>query len=826
MTSSQSAAPATLDASRALAAALPLERQVELLTGATMWRLIALPELGARSVTFSDGPVGVRGIGEREGETSILFPTPSAMAAAWDPELARTIGQGFAQEAREHGVDVVLAPQVNLQRTPVGGRHFECFSEDPLLTSVIGSAVVEGLQQEGVAACMKHFIANDSETERTSYTSVVDERVLREVYLAPFEAAVQAGLWSLMAAYNGVDDGAESATMTEHRHLTVDVLKGDLGFDGVVVSDWEATRRAAQAARGGLDLVMPGPGGPWAEGLLAAVHEGLVSPAEIEDKVARVLLLAARVGAFGSDPAATPEHRDLRVLVRDVAARSTVALRAVRGHAPWERPAPRSIALVGSNAQRPHVLGGGSSTVHPAHVVTPLEGLAARWPDARIVVERGGDTRAFAPRLDLDGRSNGLHVTWFDARGDVLGRERVVEHDGWLREIPDGAVEAELACTVALAEPGAHQLSVGTVGVHSTRIDGAVASASDVSVGVDCILDSSANNPDCPAVEVAIEAPREVAILSRHEVVDAAGYGRFVRAELRHALPRRSDDEEIADAVRAAAAADLAVVVVGTNEESESEGWDRITLALPGRQDELVERVLEEAPDAVIVVNAGAPVLLPWLERARTVLWAWFPGQEAGHALADVLAGEVEPEGRLPWTLPARDSDVPVPHAIPQDGVVAYTDGLDVGYRAWERSGAVPAGPFGHGLGWTDWSHRVHAGPRIGPDGAVELDVEVTNTGERRGREVVQVYVEGPEDGPERPVRWLGGFAAVSADAGEAATATVRLAARVFEVWDVQRQAWILPEGEYRLRVGRSVRDIRADAVVRLGASETTRRSL
>ncbi|WP_228373532.1 beta-glucosidase family protein [Demequina gelatinilytica] len=812
-------AHATLEGCRVLARALPLERKVLLLTGATMWRLHALPELGLRGVAFSDGPVGVRGLGDVDGATSILFPTPSAIAATWDVALAFEVGRAFAREARDHGVDVVLAPQVNIQRTPVGGRHFECFSEDPWLTSAIGTTVVRGIQDQGVAACMKHYVANDSETERTSYVSRLGMQALREVYLAPFEDAVEAGVWSVMAAYNGADDGVESAPMTAHRHLLVDVLKDELGFDGVVVSDWEATGEGEPAANGGLDLVMPGPAGPWGERLLAAVHAGRVSEREIDDKVARVLLLAGRVGALGEGPAPVTHAADLRALVRRAAASSMVVLR--RGDdAPWDRPAPATIALIGPNALRPHVLGGGSSTVHPAHVVTPAEGLAARWPDASIVLARGGDPRAFAPRLQV-GRVGVRHR---DDAGRVLGVQEVVGWDGWLRDVPAEATEVELTVAVRLTEPGTHRLSVGTVGAHRIMIDGVEASASDASVGVDCVLDSSVNNPAGAEVEVHVAEPRDVDIVAMLQVIDAGGYGRFVRGELRHALPGPSADEEIDAAVAAARAAQLAVVIVGTNEESESEGWDRTTLALPGRQDELVERVLDVAPDAVILVNAGAPVLLPWLERARTVLWAWFPGQEAGHAIADVLAGEVEPGGRLPWTLPAREADVPVPHAIPDAGIVRYDEGVHVGYRGWERSAAEPAAPFGHGLGWSSWRYDVVGVPRLTGSGDLEIDVDVTNVGTRGSREVVQVYVEAQEGAHERPVRWLGGFVAVHARPGETVRARVTVARRRLEVWDTETAAWVLPAGEYRLRAGRSVRDLRLDTAVRLEAPESRRR--
>lgn len=818
---------------RTRAQGLPLREKVRLLTGQSMWRTHGHDGLGLRPVVVSDGPVGVRGTSEVEGETSVLFPSPSAISATWDREVAHETGRAFAREARDHGVDVVLAPQVNIQRTPVGGRHFECYAEDPYLTAEIGTRVVRGLQDEGVAACVKHYVANDSETDRTSYVAHVDPRTLREVYLAPFEAAVRAGAWSVMAAYNQVDDGTETAPMTAHRHLVTDVLKSELGFDGAVVSDWVATRTTAGSANGGLDLVMPGPGGPWEDRLVRAVEDGLVPEAEIDDKVARLLLLARRVGALDEPARPLAYDGNLRELVRRTAARGTVVLRSDAADPVWDRPAPRSIALVGPNAVRPHVLGGGSSTVAPAHVVTPAEGLAARWPDAALTVARGGDARRLAPRLDLAARSlpgQALQVTWLDAEGATLRKEVLVRWDGFLRDLPDEVDTVVLDADVLLDEPGDHTLEVGTVPGHTIEVDGVVVAQDPRRSGVEVILDSSINNPVGVPALVHVDGPRRVRVTASLLVTRAQGYGNMVRAELRHRVPAPSVDEEIAEAVAAAGAADLTVVVVGTNEEVESEGWDRTSLALPGRQDELVERVLDADPDAVVVVNAGAPVLLPWLDRARTVLWVWFPGQEAGHSIADVLAGAVEPTGRLPWTLPADEADVPVPHAVPAGGVVEYTDGVHVGHRAWVRSGRAPAAPFGHGLGWTTWSYDEVASATWTPDGDAAVTVRVTNTGARDGRETVQVYLEAP-DAPaaapvahrDRPARWLGGFASVEVVAGGSADVTVTVPRRRFEVWDTDRERWDLPAGTYRLRVGRSIDDLRLDTAVRALESTTGR---
>lgn len=821
---------AELAALRVVAHDLPLEQKVRLLTGESVWRLFGAEGIGLRPVAVSDGPVGVRGLGETEGETSALFPAPSAISATWDRAAAFETGQAFAREARDHGVDVVLAPQVNIQRTPVGGRHFECYSEDPLLTAEIGAQVVLGLQDQGVAACVKHYVANDSETDRTTYVSHVDPQTMREVYLAPFERAVAAGAWSVMAAYNQVDDTVETNPMTDHHHLLTDVLKDELGFDGVVVSDWVAARDTVGAALGGLDLVMPGPGGPWEDELVAAVRAGLVPEPVIDDKVARILLLARRVGALDEPPRPVTHAADLSALIRRTAAHGTVVLRSDADNPVWDRPLPASIALVGPNAVLPHVLGGGSSTVHPAHVVTPAEGLAARFPEATLTVARGGDPRRLAPRLDL-GRDPGgvaVTVTHLAADGAPLRLFTLAAWDGWLRDVPDEVHTVELRFTVLLDEPGEHLIEVGTVGAHAVVVDGRLVSRSTDPAGVEVILDSTINNPEGVPGVVLVDGPRRVDITSTHLVIRAEGYGNVVRAELRHRAPGPTADEEITAAVEAARAADLTVVVVGTNEEVESEGWDRTGLRLPGRQDELVERVLDVAPDAVIVVNAGAPVILPWLERARTVLWVWFPGQEAGHSLADVIAGVVEPAGRLPWTLPADEADVPVPHARPVDGVIRYTDGVHVGYRGWERTGRTPAAPFGHGLGWTSWSYDTVHDVALAPGGDVVLTVAITNTGARAGRETVQVYVEPPTaptgvpvGGYDRPVRWLGGFTGVDVDPGATARVTVTVPRRQLEVWDTATECWVLPPGTYRVRAGRSVRDLRLDAAVQVGDQAT-----
>ncbi len=370
-------------------ASLSLEQKVRLLTGADFWSLHPEPAAGLRRLVVSDGPAGVRGERWDERDPSANVPSPTALAATWDEELIEELGGLLASEARRKGVDVVLAPTVNLHRTPYAGRHFECFSEDPLLTARIGVSYVCGVQDGGVGATVKHFIANDSETERMTLDAHIDERTLRELYLAPFEAIVrEAGVWSVMASYNAVN----GEPMTESSLLR-DVLQRELDFDGLVMSDWFATSSTEASARAALDLVMPGPDGPWGEALVQAVRAGKVDPATIDDKVLRVLRLAARVGALeGTTPSRPPafDDHDIAAALRRIAAAGFVLARNERALLPLDRGGLERVAVIGPNAAAARTLGGGSATVLPPYTVSPLEGLrSALHPGVHVTDSLG-----------------------------------------------------------------------------------------------------------------------------------------------------------------------------------------------------------------------------------------------------------------------------------------------------------------------------------------------------------------------------------------------------------------------------------------------------
>ena len=673
-------------------------------------------------MTVSDGPIGVRGTGD-DGLPSAQLPAPSATAATWDVDLQARLGTLMAAEARRKAVDVILAPVVNLQRSPVGGRHFECLSEDPFLTARLAVAFVDAIQEQGIAACVKHFIGNETETDRTEYLSRIDERTLREVYLAPFEAVVDAGVWTIMAAYNGLTRDGVDAPATAHHPLLTGILKDEWGFDGIVVSDWLATKTVVEPALGGLDLVMPGPGGPWADGLLAAVRVGLVPESVIDDKVARIVRLAERVGALSGLPGETlpfdasgatedPAGDEVVALLTEAAARSH-GRAPQRGRTAARRDRPRRPA-----AHRPHRPQRGRA-LHPGRRQR-VRHAAARERAARGAPRGLPRGRGLAAPRRRHDRRRAAHPRRdpHDARRGARHPHRVPRRRG-----RRARVRAASGCREPLV-PGARRRRGLRAGAHRRRPRGGrhprggartrrrpphhgrrrLRSASDRHVGVEVVLNSSYSNPGSVEAIIEVAAPRRVRVDAEVQVVDGESYGRFVRLTSGTGRPVSRSTRSSTEAVAAAAAADLAVVVVGTNAETESEGWDRPNLDLPGRQNELVRRVVAANPRTIVVVNAGAPVLLPWLDEVPAVLWAWLPGQEAGRSLADVLSGAIEPTGRLPWTLPAREEDVPVPDALPVDGVIDYAEGLDVGHRAWDRLGRTPAREFGFGLGYADGS--------------------------------------------------------------------------------------------------------------------------
>ncbi|MGW8884365.1 glycoside hydrolase family 3 C-terminal domain-containing protein [Streptomyces sp. NPDC055749] len=796
---------------------LDLPRKVRLLTGATTWRTAADDELGLRELVMSDGPAGVRGEAWDERRTSALLPSASALGAMWDEELVAELGGLLAAEAVRKGVDVVLAPTLNLHRSPLGGRHFECFSEDPELTGRTGAALIRGIQALGVAATAKHFVANDSETERLTVDVRVSERVLREVYLAPFAAAVEAGVWLVMAGYNAVN----GTTMTAGE-LLAQPLKGEWGFDGAVVSDWGAVRSTEAPARAALDLAMPGPGGPWGASLVRAVKDGLVPEAAVDDKVRRLLRLADRVGALGPHRprgAAVTGARDSRPLLRRAVAAGSVLLNN-RAVLPLDADALSSVAVIGVHAASPRTQGGGSAGVFPSGVVTPLDGIRARLRGRARVVHVPGPSLGVPPApLDAvrceDPRSGepGVLLRVLDASGGELYAERRLSGRQLEPEEVPGAHTVEIGAVLRPQDAGEWTFGIGGFGRMSLAVDGRTVLEGEFPR----LTDDPAVvhvNPPVHTVRVTLDSTRPVHLVARRELVPGSG-----RATVLAAAPPEPDaGTALAAAASAAREADAAIVVVGTTEHSETEGYDRTGLTLGGHQDALVRAVAAANPRTVVVVNSGGPVELPWREEAGAVLLTWFPGQEGGAGLADVLFGVTEPGGRLPTTWAARLADAPVTGVRPADGRLDYTEGLHIGHRAWLRAEREPAYWFGHGLGYTDWEFEdVRAPDAVAAGSPFTVRVRLRNTGARPGREVVQVYLARPGSVVERPVRWFAGYAAVRAAPGRTATAEVEVPARALRHWCPEAGGWTVEPGPYRVMAGRSAGDLRWEGTVTVG---------
>jgi beta-glucosidase len=867
----------------ALLSTLTLEQKIGLLTGADNFSLPGQPAIGLRALVMSDGPAGVRGTVLDPADPSSSLPAPIALAAAWDPDLVERVAEQLGIEARAKGVDVLLAPTVNLVRTPFGGRGFECFGEDPVLAARIAAAFVRGLQSAGVAATTKHYVGNDSETDRWAVDARIDETTLRELYLVPFEACVTEGDTALvMAGYNKVN----GATMTEHTELLRRILKDEWGFAGAVVSDWFAARSTEATALAGLDLVMPGPDGPWGTSqggpLAEAVARGDVPESDIDDKALRLLRLAHRVGALRAAPSGTAASGDRsdgaalastpmsaphsalasaesgtvgstvkagpqadRAVLRAAAAASFVLLRNSPATLPLA--AGSSIALLGPNAFAPQYQGLGSAQVGMGVRVCPEEGLrAALPPDAKVTVAQGCRTWLNTPvpapgrltdpttgqagaRLEVHGENSMLRytdvrerpeVTWWDPNPEVTapGISRLTFHTSF-------HAETSGPHRFAAAGLGKLELQLGIAGPdgRDTTVSGTAPRPLDPVEPL--------SRPFEIGAELDLEPGDRVDIFAS---CDPTGYASgFTRFKL-GVIPMPEEDVLIKEAIAAAESSDVAIIVVGSAQGIESEGYDRGSLSLPGRQDELISAVAAVNRRTVVVVNSGMPMLMPWADEVCAILQVWFPGQEFGHALADVLFGVAEPGGRLPVTLPRSEAACPVGPAIPVGDVLEYAERLLVGYRGYDAAEIEPLYPFGHGRGYTSWTYEELDVPVgiVRAHADVEVTVNVRNVGTRPGRETVQVYLSEPHgetngdtharsaNGADdagsagRPVRVLAGLGTACAEPGESVHVRLRLPSRAFARWDPDAHAWVHPHGTYTVHVGRSSRDLRLSAHV------------
>ncbi len=793
----------------ALIAAMTVEEKAAFTAGADMWTLVANERVGIPPIRVTDGPNGARGsaLFGLGGETAVCAPCGSALGATWDPALVERVGVMLGEEALTKACRVLLAPTVNLHRSPLGGRDFECYSEDPLLSGKTAAAFVRGVQSQGVVTTVKHFAGNDAEFERHTIDSVVDARALRELYLVPFELAVrEGGALGIMTAYNRLN----GPHCSEHHQLITEILRGEWGFEGFVLTDWLSAGSTVGSSAAGLDLEMPGPGAFYGKFLGDAVAAGDVPETELDEHVAHLLQVFDRIGALDDDPAWAstsidrPEHR---ALAREAATAATVLLRN-EGVLPFDATGIRTLAVLGPNAERPQMMGGGSANLAAHYEISLLDALRDKLGD-RVDVR-------YARGVDIDRTAAPLHspfaIEYFagpDLSGEPVARGtyrngKLLVVDPLPAGVESGNFSYRARATYLPDESGLHTFSFTQLGGRGrVLLDGAV------------VLDGVADPPG-PGTEffgfasaevmhsVELQAGTAVEVVAEFAVAPDAFFLRGMKVGHRRPNP----DDLLDRAIAVAGEADAVIVMVGTNDDWESEGEDRATMDLPGRQDELVTRAVAVNPNTVVVVNTGSPVTMDWADDAPAIVQAWFGGQEMSNSLSDVLLGDAEPGGRLPTTFPVRLEHSPSYGNFPGEfGEVRYGEGVLMGYRGFEAHHLPTRFPFGHGLSYTSFSLGV---PIVeGSGDVVTVRVPVVNTGPRRGAEVVQCYVAPSTSSTvTRPPKELKAFAKISLDPGEDTVVELTLDPRAFAYWYPRDNEWRVDPGPYELHVGRSSADI------------------
>ncbi len=801
-----------------LNAHLPLEKRVDLLLAqltnaekASLMTAVAKPSgshatgyipgvdrLGIPGMQFTDGPSGVR-----DGQPATALPAPVSLAASFDTELAERYGAVMGTEARSRGYQVIYGPMVNIVRTPLGGRDFETLGEDPELAGDIASSEIGGIQDQGVAAQVKHYAGNNQENARTTSSSDIDERTLHEIYLPAFEKAVKDGhVWSLMCAYNKVN----GTYACENAQILREILLDEWKYDGVVDTDYPANHSTVAAANAGLDQEFAGT--TYFAQLPAAVAAGQVPQSVLDDAARRILRLEFRTGQFDPKAPVTADLDADSAFARTAAEDGSVLLKNSGSVLPLDTGKLGSLAVIGPNADTAVTGGGGSSAVTPYKTVDPLSGLTARLGsgvDITSVKAGHGSGYPAIPASALTGLKGEYFANTTLSGTPALTRSDTDIDFDWGNGSPGDGIPAD----------GFSARWTGTVTAPATAAYTFAATSDDGSriyldgkLVVDNWGDHGAQTATSSPVQLTAGEPHTL----RVEYYENAGGASVSVGWAAPGLP----DPSIQAAVAAAKSADAAVVVVG---DYSSEGSDRTTLALPGNENDLIEAVAAANPKTVVVLRAGAPVLMPWLADVPAVLDMWYPGQEDGNALAALLTGDASPGGRLPVSFPATDTQTAVaaaPGRYPAvNGVYDYSEQLDVGYRWYQDEDQTPLFPFGYGLTYTTFrlSHLSVLPPGAGTLTAgsgttdpVRLSVDVTNTGKRAGAEVVQVYLGHPK-GSGEPPKELKTFAKVRLAPGQTKRVQLTLGADALRVWDSAHHDWTVQDGSYPVYVGESSAD-------------------
>ncbi|KAK4688194.1 beta-glucosidase, partial [Tremellales sp. Uapishka_1] len=807
---------------------LNLTEKVALLAGRDMWHLNSVPEKGIPSIRTSDGPNGVRGTLFFNGVPASCFPCGIGLAASWDLDLARKVGACLGEECRAKSAHILLGPTCNIQRSPLGGRGFESYSEDPLLSGSISAAFVNGVQSQGVSACIKHFVGNEQEFERFSSDSIVSQRALREIYLEPFRIALRESKPEcFMSSYNRVN----GTHVSESRQLIEGVLRKEWGFDGVVMSDWSGVYSIAESIQAGVDVEMPGPTVMRGEAVLRLIHAKKISVDDVDRCVRRVLKLIRKVAARGI-PHDGPENMIDTPAMRENlrrAAHGAVVILKNNGSLPLSLSTSRSIAVIGPAGKIACPSGGGSAQLACSYTTTPLEGITREAEERGIRVEYAVGTTAFRYTPLLTPYLVGLKIdffaedptkSWLDdvqtqlpaadysisTRSSEAYMSDIIPYER-LGETPRCRMTAEFTPDVS----GKWELGLGSIGKTNLYIDGNLVIGNDAEWEVGELFFGEGGSQERRAI-VPLEAGCRYSIEVRHFFhPDQSIVGPYMNKNgIRlGGFPYAEPAEMFEEAEALAEKCDVAIVIVGTSADWECEGFDRKTMDLPGSADELVKRILAKNHNTIVVTNSGAPVSMPWADSAPTMVHQFFSGNESGNALSDVLFGRVNPFGRLPLTFPKRLEDNPSFNSFSENKVV-YGEGIFVGYPHYDRAAIEPLFPFGHGLSYTTFEYSDLEATAPTDTGDFDVSFKIANTGSMKGQHTAQIYVSACEQIPGllRSVQKLRGFAKADLEAGQIRNQKITIGKEAFSHWDEVSESWRAEKGEYSIGIGHSSRDI------------------
>ncbi len=804
---------------------LTLEEKASLMSGGSYFNTKEIERLGIPKIWFSDGPAGVRDL---RGRSSVAYPVGVGLGSTWNPQLVEEVGAAMGRDAKKLNISVLLGPNVNIQRTPLAGRNFEAYSEDPYLSGMIGAGFVKGVQREGVGASIKHFVGNEQELERMRGSSNIDARTLREIYLRPFEIVVkEADPWTVMCSYNRLNGTYLSANKT----MLTDVLKYEWGFQGLVMSDWGAVHETVGAANAGLDLEMPGPPKFFGPNLVEAVNHWLVEENTVDEAARRILRLIVKSGALDEESGRVrgTEYslEENRQMSREVAEEGIVLLQNRDNLLPLAKEKLKRIAVIGPNADIALIGGGGSSQVIPTQLKTPLEALEQYLQGSGVEIEyaKGVDNDKRPPFANakfmsptLDRKDRGLKASYY-ASEDFSGDMKFEEIDTRFKKMGFGAAVLVENPKSPLSvrwegyfwppESGDYEFEFSGYGRAKLKLDGEEVLSWENDMDTASTIDVLEHHEGASS-RVVIEKNKPVKMVVEY-VKKSYEYSIFN-------FSMRCPAGTIAQAEALAKKADVALVFVGTSTTSESEGYDREDMKLYGDQNLLVEKILAANPNTVVVLYNGAPLEMPWCDRAPAILEAWYPGQEGNDALTRILFGEVNPSGKLAQTLPVRIEDNPTYIHYSGGRDANYGEGVFVGYRYYEKKKINPQYAFGHGLSYTTFEYENLEIPGQVPMGeTVKCSVEIMNTGKIAGKEVVQVYVgDVGKREVSRPVKELRAFEKVNLKPGELKTVHFELNPRDFSYYDVHLSKWVCEVGDYQILVGSASDDIRVQGEVRI----------